>query len=328
MFAMNSFRTRLLLSLSIRKIGRYNKTTNHATVLPNVAPYLIRICCRFSSDQGKNPYGILEDDEFEIEEPVKYTDANLESIANGNPETLQLLKLYQLEIDFLAHVNGQVPENISENEWHLLLSLPTKNKRANYIRKLWRKELRKQAAIAIKAKKRQKFEEFRKNNPIVHPKLETNSAINYGLSRNTLFHRFYPTDMRNLYNFRLLQAMMFGPDIVIDCGYEDYMSPKELSFLLYHLLQMWSLNRERKNPFNMIFCNLPKSSTSYEKLCKLLPAIEFDPACPFNCTEKNYFDLYPKEQLVYLTPNTANVLEKFDGNSVYILGSWFLRYSY
>jgi len=41
---------------------------------------------------------------------------------------------------------------------------------------------------------------------------------------------------------------------------------------------------------------------------------------PVTVTEKSYLDLYPKKDLVYLSPDARETLSHFDANKIYILG--------
>lgn len=47
----------------------------------------------------------------------------------------------------------------------------------------------------------------------------------------------------------------------------------------------------------------------------------YEPWFPLNLHEKSYLDVFPKEQLVYLTPHCRDVMKEFDHNAVYIIGA-------
>lgn len=51
-----------------------------------------------------------------------------------------------------------------------------------------------------------------------------------------------------------------------------------------------------------------------------IPTIE-DPAFPLNLHEASYLDLFPKDQLVYLTPHCNDTMEKYDHDAIYIIGA-------
>jgi len=47
---------------------------------------------------------------------------------------------------------------------------------------------------------------------------------------------------------------------------------------------------------------------------------------PVTVTEKSYLDLYPKQDLIYLSPDAHNTLSHFDANKIYILGGIVDKY--
>lgn len=52
---------------------------------------------------------------------------------------------------------------------------------------------------------------------------------------------------------------------------------------------------------------------------KHIPTV-FDLEFPLNIHEKSYLDIFPKEQLVYLTPHCKEQMSTYDHNAIYIIG--------
>lgn len=312
--------TRFLSRLSTSVLKKYSRKFTYLYSGINHPPPASGILRRCFCEKPVDLYAAINEDDFEIyDQTSNYKDIDFESIAKGDPETLKTLKKIQLEIDIFAQEGGQVPNGISSSNWLKLLSYPSRSQRMKHIRFLWLNESRKLSKKLRQTLHRNELENL--EIPKLHrTDLSTNSPMEYGLLRNTLFHRFYDPDMKNLYNWRLLQVEMFGPHLVIDCGYDEFMNVFDLSMYTKDVLKSWSDNREHFYPFDMIFCNLKQNSNSLAKLCSVLPAIERDPMCPFNYTDKHYLDLFPKEKLVYLTPHCTEVMESFDGDSIYIIG--------
>lgn len=74
-------------------------------------------------------------------------------------------------------------------------------------------------------------------------------AIGYGFAGSNIFLRFYDTTINNFYNSRLLQAMMFGQKLVIDCGFEEHMTKKENVNCAKQLMLLFSDNRIHEGLF-------------------------------------------------------------------------------
>jgi ribonuclease P protein 1 len=53
---------------------------------------------------------------------------------------------------------------------------------------------------------------------------------------------------------------------------------------------------------------------------KCIPTL-YDSDFPINITEKSYLDLFPKENIVYLTPHCREELREFDHDAIYIIGA-------
>lgn len=81
-------------------------------------------------------------------------------------------------------------------------------------------------------------------------------ALEYGLSRNSIFFRIKETTMNHLYNSKLVQAMQFGQKLVVDCGYDQHMTERENGYTAKQLMFLFSENRIHagksiKNPFQL-----------------------------------------------------------------------------
>ncbi|VVC35678.1 tRNA methyltransferase TRMD/TRM10-type domain,tRNA methyltransferase TRM10-type domain [Cinara cedri] len=242
-----------------------------------------------------------------------FENIDYDSITEGDEEKLTKLKRLILEIDLLYESGEQIPNHLRVDQWKNLLQLNSRSSRMKHLRYLFLIEKKKENRIVRKLEKRAERLELYENQP-------KNDHIEYGLLRNSMFHRIYEKQINSLYNYRLCEAMLFGQDIVIDCGYDGHMSLKERTNCAKQLLLMWSYNRMHKDPFNIIFCNINKEDTVFKSLSKTIPTID-EPTFPINYTHKSYLELYPREKLVYLTPHCNTELKQYNHDDVYIIGA-------
>ncbi|XP_065210569.1 mitochondrial ribonuclease P protein 1 homolog [Planococcus citri] len=310
----------VLLRISTSVLKKYTREFSHSFSSIKYPFATSQIQRRYFSEKQEDFYAAINTEDFEIyEQKSGYKEADLEKIAEGDEEKIKILKRIQLEIDVRVQEGHNIPNEISSTEWINLLSLPTKSQRFKRLDHLWKNENRKLLKKQKQALYRKQLINHKSTDEPRQP-LTTSSPVEYGLLKTTLFHRFYEPDMKNLYNFRLLQAEMFGPHLIIDCGFEEFMGPIDLSACVRDILYSWSRNRDNFDPFDLHFCNLDKNSKLFSKLCGVLPALVRDPACPFNHTDKHYLDFYPKEKLVYLTPHSREEMKSFESDSIYIIG--------
>jgi len=124
-------------------------------------------------------------------------------------------------------------------------------------------------------------------------------------------------DLRNLQLSRLKISEVNGLKVCIDLQFEELMNEKELNHLANQIKRVYSSNKASENPFHLHFINFKKEGKIY-KLC-----------CDKNTGFENYVvtfeergapDLFTSSEVVYLTPDSENVLESLDTSKVYIIG--------
>lgn len=120
--------------------------------------------------------------------------------------------------------------------------------------------------------------------------------------------------------FRLRQAMQFGEKLIFDCSYDQYMNKQEAKSAAKQLMITFAENRKHREPFDLHFCNVNFDGETFSKLQQYMPTLR-NKSFPLNVHEGSYLDLFPKEQLVYLTPHCRNDLTEYDPEAIYIVGA-------
>lgn len=156
---------------------------------------------------------------------------------------------------------------------------------------------------------------------------EDTNKIKYSLSSNSLFMRIYPQTINHYYNSKLIWNMMFEPKMVLDCGYEDHMTRMENHNCAKQLTLAFAINRNHINPMSLYFCNLNKEGLLSEYFHRFMPNV-FNQDFPAIVTSQSYLDLFPKDQLVYLTPHCKTDLIEYDSDMVYIIGAMVDKVNY
>lgn len=281
-----------------------------------------RLCSGFNDDKLDDNVDSFGEFEEISATDVLFTNVDIDAIVGDDLEKKKSLQVFISEMNMLMQTQQLVaPKQLTPEQWLKLLKLRHEASRLGYLKRLFFKEKRKELRSFLSEEKRvsrEQFRESKKNIPRV-PR-STNSPLTYELGQTALFHRIQKPVMKQKQNFNLALTMCFGPDLVVDCSYEKYMTPAELFGCARQILFLWSTNRGNTNPFNLIFCNLSPEAKIMEHLRFFFHKTEGD-CSMLNFTEKSYTDLYRTEELVYLTPHCEEELEKYDGNSVYIIGT-------
>lgn len=149
---------------------------------------------------------------------------------------------------------------------------------------------------------------------------EDTDEMKYGLAHNSLFLRIYTQSINNFYHSKLIWGLMFEPKIVLDCGYEAYMNNMENHNCAKQLTLAFAANRIHKNPMTLYYCNLNEKGLLRRNFQRNMPNL-LDDDFPAFVTSQSYLDLFPKDQLVYLTPHCREDMIEYDPDMVYIIGA-------
>lgn len=230
------------------------------------------------------------------------------------------LKVLALEVDVCRQDGHRAPDpaTIKPDQWEHILSLTTLSQRRKYYKFLFQNEMKRENDKIRKEKQREKraieLEAMRARD------LENDGHIRYHLGANSMFLRVYDSTIDKWHNHKLIRAMEFGQKLIIDCGYDQHMIPREANNAAKQLMLLFADNRLHEDPFDLHFCDVNLGGHTMQHLQKLVPTM-LDKAFPLNVHTGSYLDLFPKEKLVYLTPHCRHDLLEFNHDDIYIVGA-------
>lgn len=142
----------------------------------------------------------------------------------------------------------------------------------------------------------------------------------YRLFRNSFLLRIRERTINRFYESRQIPAVLFGQCVVFDLGYDEVMTPRECNKAARDLLSVFGINRWSRDPFQLYFCNASSSGPTTRILQSALFEASEIPLLS-ELTPSSYLNIFPKEKLVYLTPDSENTLDVFDYDAVYVIGA-------
>uniref|UniRef100_A0A8B9HRN2 tRNA methyltransferase 10 homolog C n=1 Tax=Astyanax mexicanus TaxID=7994 RepID=A0A8B9HRN2_ASTMX len=142
--------------------------------------------------------------------------------------------------------------------------------------------------------------------------------------KNTFLMKFWSRSLDTLLFWRSAQAMQYGQPLVFDMSYDQHMSSHDAKNTVSQLLQCEGWNRRSVDPFHLHFCNLQPNSVYHQELLKRYGQETWERLF-ITTTSQRHVDIFPRENLVYLTADSPNVLRTFDHNKVYIIGAFVDR---
>lgn len=245
--------------------------------------------------------------------PLTPLTPEMEEICNGDQEIAKKIRLILMEYEMEKLTNNRVPSVINPNQMKELLELKGFMARRKKYRYYFLKELLPKIDKEKKEMKRlKKLEELK-----MRDEQEDSDHLQYGLNKNTILLYIRDQSVSRYYALRQSYALMFGQSLVFDLGFKNEMNPRELTNMVDQLQLAYSLNKIDKDPFNLHFTNV--DPVSHGKLKLAMPQIE-DASNMITITDKSYTELFPKKQLIYLSPDAPKVLKSYDPDTVYIIG--------
>jgi Trm5-related predicted tRNA methylase len=147
--------------------------------------------------------------------------------------------------------------------------------------------------------------------------------------RSTSVHYFHllhcPEHLFNLQRkFRqakLLVAARLTDYIVIDCSFvNEYITNDSSLGNYYERLQLkihscFTHLYRYHSPSFIILCNVFSNDNN--------KCLQNSPYC--HATSLSYLDIFPRKQLVYLSPDSPNIMSEYEHNAIYILGGIFQK---
>lgn len=274
------------------------------------AALCVRHPSRFSTHHANTASSAATtDDSTQLPKPTSSSAAEI--LANLTPEESKRLKVLRLEYDFFNSAGVQVPDFVSDDEWVYLLKCTTVSQRKRRYMYLFKKEKSILNARAKAAENRKRQDEKR----AYYDELRKEGKCDF---KNTFMLFLQDQTMNRTYKNNLCYAMMNGPHLIFDFAFEQTMSDQELTNLVLQIQLCHGENKVVREPFHFHFCNVITGSQTEMKLRRGIPNLD---ELPVTITAEHYLDCYPKERLVYLSPNSPNLLEKFDVDDVYIIGA-------
>ncbi|XP_036828281.1 tRNA methyltransferase 10 homolog C, partial [Oncorhynchus mykiss] len=210
-----------------------------------------------------------------------------------------------------------VPETMTDEELGILAEFQTKSSKKKYLKYLAIKESHKNNHKQKQEKKKaERSERFLEDDRIRPGGVRGEE----GELRNTFLLQFWGRSLDKLLGWRSAQAVVFGQPLVFDMSYEQQMTRREVENTVSQLMEVEGWNRRAPDPFHLHFCNLQPDGGYHRELVKRYGAEAWERLL-ITSTEQRHVDLFPRDDLVYLTADSPNVLRTFDNSKVYVVGS-------
>ncbi|KAK7078378.1 tRNA methyltransferase 10 C [Halocaridina rubra] len=230
--------------------------------------------------------------------------------------------LATLEIDLLKHEGKDVPNpaSLSPGQWNELLKKSDKLSRLNYLRYVRINQIRKEEKMReiMERKLEEEIKEAQRHERS-NPYIGDDGHIRYAEDGNTIFLEMSKREMVPFWHGRLFNSMMYGQHFVFDMDFDSYMSLGDRNKCVTQIVNAYSTNRHKDDPFYFHFCNADKESEIMKQLENTMPYL-YKPEFPATVHRESYLDCFPVEKLIYITRYSTEDMEEFDHDAVYVIG--------
>ncbi|CAK4092834.1 unnamed protein product [Aphanomyces euteiches] len=220
----------------------------------------------------------------------------------------------RMEADAATSAHDAVSENNdsgndSGNEIGVEMNPATTSSSSEVHPKLGKKALRRQKReqlwISVKERKKRKKEEAKASRPpVVEAPLDMSEAAVLMRKERSIMKRE-----------SFLMRVNEGASIVIDCGFDNAMTSREMKSLSQQVMFSYGANKRSESPASVFLTSLRGELES-----NMRNIAGFSTWLGFTATAQSYMDVFHKDRLVYLTADSPNVITDLDVNKVYIIG--------
>ncbi|XP_077357700.1 tRNA methyltransferase 10 homolog B isoform X2 [Festucalex cinctus] len=116
---------------------------------------------------------------------------------------------------------------------------------------------------------------------------------------------------------RLAEARFSGLKVCIDLSMSHRMSDKETSRLAAQLRRLYGSNKRASKPFHLFLTSLGEDSRLLAECVRMNAGFL---NYTMERTEQSCLDIFPPENIIYLSPDAEEALERVDQDKVYVLG--------
>eukprot|EP00731_Ephydatia_muelleri_P024816 Em0016g1087a len=108
-----------------------------------------------------------------------------------------------------------------------------------------------------------------------------------------------------------------GLKVAIDCSLQEHMSDKEITMTAHQTLYSFAANLRSQNPLFLHLTGLHSDTRLHRALNATWQGFS-NPA--LRASELLPYDIHPPQDVVYLSPDSENVLDSLDDRKVYVIG--------
>ncbi|XP_033116420.1 tRNA methyltransferase 10 homolog C-like [Anneissia japonica] len=202
-----------------------------------------------------------------------------------------------------------VPDRISDSDLEHFASITSKKQRKRFVAFMFRRE-------TMRLKDKQKRLEKRE----LREKESRTENLEDGPMKNRIFLKVLPKSILEFDNWKLSQGMKFGQNLVFDFSYDQYMRRQDAVSMCLQIHHVIHANKLARESFHLHFVNHYEGSLSHKEMVRITQEDIYNKMMA-TVTADSLLDRFPKEDIIYLSPDSPNIMQSFDPAKTYVIGA-------
>ncbi|XP_072026244.1 tRNA methyltransferase 10 homolog C-like [Amphiura filiformis] len=116
--------------------------------------------------------------------------------------------------------------------------------------------------------------------------------------------------------WRVAAAMKFGLEIAIDFMHDQSLTKTYMSSLVKQIMHLNATNMSAKEPFHLHCVNFNESGLFFEEMNHMRLSMD---SLMVDVTSKGLLDMFPREKIMYICPDSNNRITYYNPNMVYVI---------
>uniref|UniRef100_A0A6P8I3S0 tRNA methyltransferase 10 homolog B n=1 Tax=Actinia tenebrosa TaxID=6105 RepID=A0A6P8I3S0_ACTTE len=116
---------------------------------------------------------------------------------------------------------------------------------------------------------------------------------------------------------KVTTALLSGQRVAIDLSLEEHMTDKEITKVAGQIRRLYGSNLKSPQPFHVYLTGMDRNGRIYKECTRQNEGFE---KYLIDITERKVPDIFESESIVYLSPDSPNILGELDEHKVYVIG--------
>ena len=270
-----------------------------------------------SLGEGKMTFEEIQELDEKYTSPLKVPENMIQEVCGDDAESRKKIDMFLFFVEEARQIGESVPAELTIKDLKLAVKSHSKNNLRHLVGYLNNLSYQKIKDIRIKRYRSAKLPEASRKKK---EDAENCDHIFYGLGHNSFMIRLNDNTIKKQEAWNVWREHIIGQPLVVDFSYLSKLKNNKAfkSMIMNEAAYAVKNNKESRAPFALHFTGV--SPENHEAICTLLSIEKEGVNFPVEITTKSHLDLFPREKMVYLSPDSNNDLKRCNEDDIYVVG--------